>query len=72
MNIFKWLSKKYQSYRDRKFLKRLERVLSRNVVKSSLVVDGTLLASGSIYVFVPKETIDKYNDGKPINEIVCE
>lgn len=63
MNIFKWLFKKYQAYKDRKFKERLERVLKTHSIESSLVLKGNIIISGTLYYYMC------INDEKSINEL---
>lgn len=69
MNIFKWLFKKYQAYKDRKFKERLERVLKANSINASLVIKGDLLVSGLVYAYVSEAAIREFEEGKPIKQI---
>lgn len=69
MKIFKSLFKKYQAYKDRKFKERLERVLESNAINSCLVVKGKIVAN-NIYCHVPNETIEKFENGTPINDLL--
>ena len=53
---------RYQTWRDKRFLKRLERVLSNNVIKSSIFLNGNIYSSGSITMYMDapllKDTIE--------------
>lgn len=69
MNIFKWLFKKYQKYKDRKFKERLERVLKTNAINTPLVIKGDLVVGKSVYILVPEDKISKFEEGKPIKQI---
>lgn len=69
MNILKWLFKKYQAYKDRKFKERLERVLKTHSINAPLVIKGDLLVSGLVYAYVSKDAIRKFEEGKPIKQI---
>ena len=64
MNIFKWLSKKYQAYKDRKFKERLERVLKTKAINAPLVIKGDLVVKNSVHMYVPEETIKKFEEEK--------
>ena len=70
MNIFKWLSKKYQAYKDRKFKERLERVLKTKPINSTLVINGDLVVKNSVYVYVPEDKIKSFEEGRPIKQIL--
>lgn len=70
MNIFKWLSKTYQAYKDRKFKERLERVLKTKPINSTLVINGDLVVKNSVYVYVPEDKIKSFEEGRPINQIL--
>ena len=63
------LKKMYQSWRDRRFAKRLERVLRTNVVEATIIVDGDIIASGSIKCYLPKEQIEEIKDGNKALEV---
>jgi hypothetical protein len=69
MNIFKLLFKKYQAYKDRKFKERLERVFKTNAINAPLVIKGDLLVKNSVYMYVPEEQIEKFEEGVPIKQI---
>lgn len=69
MNIFKWLFKRYQSYKDRKFKERLERVLKTNSINTPLVIKGDLVVGKCVYMYVPEDQIRKFEEGKPIKQI---
>ena len=55
--MLKKLIQKYQAYKDKKFLARLNRVLKTNVICTSVIVDGNLVTTGSITCYLPKEEI---------------
>ena len=55
--MIKKLIKKYQAYKDRKFAKRISRVLGKYVIHSSVFIDGELKTTGSIHYYVPKQEV---------------
>lgn len=61
--MIKYLIKKYQAYKDRKFKERLERVLKIHSIESSLVLKGNIIISGTMYYYMC------INDEKSINEL---
>lgn len=71
MNIFKWLFKKYQAYKDRKFKERLERVLKTNAINTPLVIKGDLFVSELVYAYVSEDAIREFEEGKPIKQILA-
>lgn len=46
--MIKKLLQKYQAYRDKKFLARLERVLNNNVIHAEMKIEGFLDVKGNI------------------------
>ena len=61
--MIKKLIKKYQAYKDRCFVKRLNRVLGKYVVHSSFYIDGELKVTGSIHYYVPKQEVEEIEAG---------
>ena len=53
----------YQSWRDRRFANRLNRVLRIHVLEATIIVDGDIIASGSISYHLPKEQIEEIKAG---------
>lgn len=51
--MIKKLIKKYQAYRDRRFLARLERVLNSNIVKSNLLISGGVFIHEDVWIRLP-------------------
>lgn len=46
--MFKKIKNMYQSWRDRRFANRLNRVLRTHVLEATIIADGDIIASGSI------------------------
>lgn len=67
--MIKKLIKKYQAYKDKKFLVRLERVLSSKAVNSSLVLKGHLLVLGDVAASAINEVKD-FEEGKSVSQIL--
>ena len=67
-NMIKKLIKKYQAYKDRCFAKRLNRVLGKYVIHSSVYIDGELKVTESIHCYVPKSETEEIEAG---NKALC-
>ena len=61
--MIKKLIQKYRAYKDRRFAKRLDRVLKTHVISSSVIIDGDLSTTGSIRVYLSKEAIEQIKEG---------
>ena len=70
MKTIKNLIKRYQAYRDRRFLARLERVFNGNVLQSNIVIGGSLLLKGEIVSFLMDSVLEEIRKGVPVNEIL--
>lgn len=64
------LLKKYQSYRDKKFLSRLERVLNDNVLKSKALILGDVFFGKHVVFEVPKAAMEDIASGIPSNLVL--
>ena len=61
------LIKKYQAYKDKRFLARLERVLRSNIVKSDLLLDGNIFPRGTLWMMLSKSAMEDILKGTPLN-----
>lgn len=55
--MIKKLLQKYQAYRDKKFLARLERVLNNNVVGANLFIEKNIYSLRGFYMYIPKDAM---------------
>lgn len=55
--MIKKLLQKYQTYRDKKFLARLERVLNNNVVGANLFIEKNIFSLRGFYTYFPKGAV---------------
>lgn len=55
--MIKKLLQKYQAYRDKKFLARLERVLNNNVVGANLFIEKNIYSLRGFYMRLPKDAM---------------
>ena len=55
--MIKKLLQKYQAYRDKKFLARLERVLNNNVVARKLIYRKNIYSLRGFYMYIPKDAM---------------
>ena len=65
--MIKKLIKKYQAYKDKRFLARLERVLRSNIVKSDLLLNGNIYSRGNFWLMLPKAAMEDILKGTPLN-----
>lgn len=61
------LIKKYQAYKDKKFLARLERVLNSNVVKSNIALSGHAFIKGDFWIRISKCELEDISKGVPLD-----
>lgn len=55
--MIKKLLQKYQAYRDKKFLARLERVLNNNVVGANLFIEKNVFSLRGFHMYFPKGAV---------------
>lgn len=55
--MIKKLLQKYQAYRDKKFLARLERVLNNNVVGANLFIEKNIFSLRGFHMYFPKGAV---------------
>ena len=67
--MFKKIKTMYQSWRDRRFANRLNRVLRTHVLEATIIIDGDIIASGSIKCYLPKEQIEEIKAGNKALEV---
>lgn len=56
--MIKKLLQKYQAYRDKKFLARLERVLNNNVVGANLFIEKNVFSLRGFHMYFPKGAVE--------------
>lgn len=69
MNMIKKIIKKYQSYRDKRFLARLERVLGNNMINATISLHGSLFTDGSVWMMFPTSALKDFVKGTPLSLI---
>ena len=67
--MFQKIKNMYQSWRDRRFANRLNRVLKTHVLEATIIADGDIIASGSISCYLPKEQIEEIKAGSKALEV---
>lgn len=67
--MIKKLKQLYQSWIDRRFAKRLDRVLRTHVLDATIIVDGDIIASGSITCYMPQKQIEEIKAGNKALEV---
>lgn len=60
----KKLIKIIQTYRDRKFKARLERVLNNNIIEANLAIDGWIINTSTLHIRKDKVELSKIVLGK--------
>ena len=66
-DYFKLIAKKIQAHKDRKFLARLERVLKSNIVKSDILMSGSIFIQGDCWLRLSKSAAADIAKGTPLN-----
>lgn len=61
--MIKKLIQRYRAYKDKQFAKRLDRVLKTHVIKSSVIIEGTLYTTGNVRCWVSEEGVKKIKEG---------
>lgn len=70
MKTIRNLIGKYRTYRDRRFLARLERVFNGNVLQSNIVIGGSLLLKGEIVAYLKNPELEEIRKGVLVNELL--
>ncbi len=68
--MIKNLLQKYQAYKDKKFLARLERVLNNNIVKSHALIWGEAFFGGGVNMYIPKAAMEDIVLGIPLTLVL--